>query len=146
MKSIARWDHLGEFGIVPLTGESCGLGYRMLCDVTARGKNVLEKCLGIPNLVLPPSWNQGSEQDPHVGSIMLAPEFLVPIGAFALLENGCKEVWLVQHQGVHGIQSADPKDTVESIRKWVGTDNLRRLAYHGTARDRNVHLMSGRVS
>ena len=35
MKTIARWDHLSEFGIIPLTGESCGLGYRTLCDVIA---------------------------------------------------------------------------------------------------------------
>ena len=60
MKTIVRWDHLSEFGIVPLTGESCGLGYRILCDVTAKGKNILEICHGIPDLNLPPSWNQGS--------------------------------------------------------------------------------------
>ena len=78
MKTITRWDHLSEFGIVPLTGESCGLGYRMLCDVTAKGKTVLEKCFGIPDLRLPDNWNQGSEAEPHVGSIMLAPELLVP--------------------------------------------------------------------
>lgn len=145
MKTIVRWDHLAEFGIEPLTGESCGLGYRILCDVTAKGKNVLEKCLGIPSLALPESWNRGSDRDPHVGSIMLAPEFLIPLAVFALLENGCKEVWLVPNQGVHGIQAGDPADTVPSLKKWLGTENLRRLAYHGTARDRNVHVMTGRV-
>lgn len=146
MKTIARWDHLSEFGIVPLTGESCGLAYRILCDVTAKGKNVLEKCLGVPNLNLPPSWNRGSDQDPHVGSILLAAEFMIPVGVFALLENGCKEVWVVQHQGVHGIQAADPADTVDALKNWLGAENLRRLAYHGTARDRNLHVMSGRVT
>jgi hypothetical protein len=146
MKSIARWDHLSEYGIVFLTGESCGLGYRVLCDVTAKGKNVLEKCFGIPNLNLPASWNGGSAQDPHVGSILLAPDCLIPLAVFALLENGCKEVWLVQNQGVHGIQAGDPADTALSLQKWLGTTNLRRLSYGGTARDRNVHLMSGRVS
>ena len=105
MKTIVRWDHLSEFGIIPLTGESCGLGYRILCDVTAKGKIILEKCLGIPDLRLPPNWNTGSEAEPHVGSIMLAPELLVPIAVFALLENGCKEVWKVENQGV---QAGDP--------------------------------------
>jgi hypothetical protein len=145
MKTIARRDHLSEFGIVPLTGESCGLGYRILCDVTVKGKLILEKCLGIPDLKLPPNWNTGSEAEPHVGSIMLAPELLVPIAVFALLENGCKEVWKVESQGVHGIQHSDPPDTAESLARWLGPDNLRRLAYRGTASDRNVHLMSGRV-
>lgn len=117
----------------------------MLCDVTAKGKIILEKCLGIPDLKLPPNWNTGSEAEPHVGSIMLAPELLVPIAVFALLENGCKEVWKVADQGVHGIQHSDPPDTAESLKKWLGTESLRRLAYRGTASDRNVHLMSGRV-
>ena len=145
MKTITRWDHLSEFGIVPLTGESCGLGYRMLCDVTAKGKTILEKCLGIPDLHLPESWNQGSQAEPHVGSVLLAPELLVPIAVFALLENGCKEVWKVENQGVHGIQFSDPPDTAESLKKWLGAERLRRLAYRGTASDRNVHVMSGRV-
>jgi hypothetical protein len=69
----------------------------------------------------------------------------VPIAVFALLENGCKEVWKVENQGVHGIQFSDPLDTAESLKKWLGTESLRRLAYRGTASDRNVHLMSGRV-
>lgn len=146
MKTIARWDHLSDYGIVALTGESCGLGYRVLCDVTAKGKAILEKCLGIADLRLPENWNLGSEQEPHVGSIMLAPEMLAPVAVFAPLECGCKEVWKVDGQGAHGIQAADPPDTVESLQKWLGRENLRRLAYHGTARDRNVHLMSGRVS
>ncbi len=145
MKSITRWDHLSEFGIVPLTGESCGLGYRMLCDVTAKGKAILEKCLGVSELRLSDNWNQGSEAEPHVGSIMLAPELLVPIAVFALLDSGCKEVWKAGDQGVHGIQVNDPPDTAESLKKCLGVESLRRLAYRGTAGDRNVHLMSGRV-
>ena len=145
MKTISRWDHLTEFGIIPLTGESCGLGYRILCDVTAKGKAILEKSLAVDGLKLPPNWNQGSAAEPPVGSIMLAPELLVSIAVFALLENGCKEVWKVENQGVHGIQFSDPPDTAESLKKWLGVESLRRLAYRGTAGDRNVHVMSGCV-
>ena len=78
MKTITRWDHLSEFGIVPLTGESCGLGYRMLCDVTAKGKTSWKNASAFRTCNLPDNWNQGSEAEPHVGSIMLAPELLVP--------------------------------------------------------------------
>ena len=43
MKSIRSWDDLSAHGIVPLTGEACGLSYRILCDVTGRGKKIMEK-------------------------------------------------------------------------------------------------------
>lgn len=67
------------------------------------------------------------------------------VASFRQLESGCKEVWKAGDQGVHGIQFSDPPDTAESLKKWLGVENLRRLAYRGTAGDRNVHLMSGRV-
>ena len=38
MKSIRCWDDLSKHGIIPLTGEACGLSYRILCDVTATGQ------------------------------------------------------------------------------------------------------------
>lgn len=41
MKTVRRWDDLAEFGIVPLTGEACGLMYRILCDLTDRGKRIV---------------------------------------------------------------------------------------------------------
>ena len=97
MKTINCWDHLAPYGIVPLTGEACGLSYRILCDVTAAGKKILEKALGVAELRLRENWNSGPDEDPHVGSIMLAPDLLPFIGVFALLEHGCPEVWL--HQG-----------------------------------------------
>ena len=58
--------------------------YRLLCDVTASGKKIIEKTLGC-GLDLPENWNSGSKDDPHIGAIMLAFEFLIPIGIFALL-------------------------------------------------------------
>ena len=83
MKVISSWDHLRAFGIDALTGEACGLGFRILCDVTAKGKKVLEKCLGTPSLTLYESWNRGSQADPHVGCVMLVPELLLPLSVFA---------------------------------------------------------------
>src|SRR5262249_29351447 len=92
MKSVHCWNDLEPFGILLLTGEACGLGYRLLCDVTSSGKRVLERCFGTPNLNLPESWNRGSAENPHVGCIMLAHEMLRALAVFALLESGCKEV------------------------------------------------------
>jgi hypothetical protein len=52
MKSIRCWDDLSRYGILPLTGEACGLSYRLLCDVTAAGKRIIEKALDVANLGL----------------------------------------------------------------------------------------------
>ena len=59
---------LSHYGIVPLTGEACGLMYRILFDVTARGKKILEKAFDVSELRLRENWNRGTDDDPHVGS------------------------------------------------------------------------------
>lgn len=145
MKSINCWDDLARYGIKPLTGEACGLMYRILCDVTARGKRVLEKALDVADLGLRDNWNQGSNDDPHVGSVMLAREVLPFVGIFALLEAGCREVWLTKAGGLIGIEPSDDAEDVERFKQFHGNDLARRFAYSGTAGDRNEHMMSGRV-
>ena len=100
MKTVNCWNDLERYGIELLTGEACGLSYRLLCDVTEQGRKILAKCLGIPNLNLAENWNRGRAEDPHVGSIMLTHEMLTPLAVFALLESGCKEVYLVNNSVV----------------------------------------------
>ena len=146
MKVISSWDHLRAFGIDALTGEACGLGFRILCDVTAKGKKVLEKCLGTPSLTLYESWNRGSQADPHVGCVMLVPELLMPLSVFALLESGYKEVWVCPRGFVYAIDPDDPDDSIETVKRWLEVKALRRFSYRGTAGDRNIHQMSGRVN
>jgi hypothetical protein len=106
--------------------------YRILFDVTASGKRVLEKFFGTPNLNLPESWNRGSEQDPHVGCILLAYEMLQPLAVFALLEACCKEVYLVK-DSVYGIEATDPPTAIEDVKRWSKVDCARRFAHSGTA-------------
>ena len=147
MQKITCWDDLRPYGIDVLTGEACGLSYRILCDVTERGKQTIQKALGITNPGLPDNWNRGDPEDPHIGAIMLAPELLVPLAVFALLENGCREVWRTKSDGLLGIEPADDTQRVEAVKRFhAGNDNLvRRYAYAGTAGDRNRHEMSGRI-
>ena len=144
MKTITCWDDLRPYGIVALTGESCGLSYRILCDVTATGKALLEKVLGI-TLVLAENWNQGTEDNPHIGSIMLAPEMQTGIAVFALLENGCTEAWRLENRGVVGIDPIDSADEIEAFKRHYAQCLGRRFGYFGTAGDRNVHVMTGRI-
>jgi hypothetical protein len=144
MKRITCFNDLRPFGIEPLTGEACGLMYRILCDVTAEGVKVLEKCLSA-RVTPADAWNRGDPDRPHVGSVMLSPAMLVPLGIFALLESGCREVWLYQNGSMLGIEAADSAQQVELCRKMAPEALVRAFGYHGTAGDRNVHVMTGRT-
>ena len=146
MKTIACWNDLEKFGIVVLTGEACGLGYRLLFDLTQNGKKIVQKCFSLAEGFAGEAWNRGSRDDPHVGSVMLTQEMLVPIGVFALLETGCTEVWLYQNGGLLGVERDDSPELVERCRRLAPESLARKFAYRGTAGDRNVHQMSGRIA
>ena len=120
MKTVSSWDHLRIFGINVLTGESCSLMYRLLCDITEDGKRVIEKCLGC-ELKPPENWNSGA-----IGSIMLCPEMLIPIAVFALLEAGCREVWVTDCAAI-GVDPDDNEDDVEHMKRVHKP--VRRFAY-----------------
>ena len=138
MKTISSWEHLRPFGIDALTGEACSLMYRILCDITAEGKQVIEKCLSC-ELKPPENWNSGA-----IGSIMLVPEMLIPIAVFALLENGCSECWVIGG-AVIGMEATDREEEMQRLLKHFQDKHPRRFSYHGQHQDRNQHQMSGRV-
>jgi len=145
MRKINCWDDLRPFGIDLLTGEACGLSYRLLCDVTQKGKRTIEKALGVANLGLTDNWNGGDPHDPHIGSILLVPELLIPLAIFALLEHGCCEVWRTKSGDLVGFESADDPERIEAVKRLYTDTFVRRYAYAGTAGDRNRHQMTGRV-
>lgn len=76
---------------------------------------------------------------------MLAPDLLPFVGVFALLESGCREVWLTKSRQVIGIEADDEPDQAELLKRYCGDELARRFAYAGTAGDRNQHVMSGRI-
>ena len=140
MKTVACWDDLRPYGIVVLTGEACSFAYRILCDLTATGKRAVERCFSVQ--ITSESWNSGSAADPHVGSIMLSRETFLPLAVFAMLESGCKEVWLAEHPAI-AVEDDDSEVQVELMKKVAKPH--RRFAFHGPNQDRNQHQMSGRV-
>jgi hypothetical protein len=144
MKIISSLRDLEPFGIVLLTGEACGLQYRILCDVTTAGKRVVEKCLGLPDTKFANPWNAGTAEVPYVGSVMLAPEMLIPLAVFACLENGCAEAYRMD-DFVVGIEPGDAPDAAVNVELTYRVKRVRRFSYRGTAGDRNVHQMTGRV-
>jgi len=114
--------------------------YRLLCDLTQRGVRIVERCLSVR--IQSENWNCGSDEDPHVASIMLTQEMIVPLAVFALLESGCREVWVTDRAAI-GVEPDDTDEEVEHM-KWLYKP-VRRFAFHGPFQDRNQHQMSGRV-
>jgi len=140
MKTISGLAGLSEFGVVPLTGEACSLMYRTLCDLTAAGKATVERALGVA--IQSENWNRGADSDPHIASLMVAPEMVLSLGIFALLEAGCTEVWLGDDT-VLGVEADDIEEHVAFMNEHLNA--RRRFAYSGPYKDRNQHQMSGRI-
>lgn len=145
MKHITGWNDLTPFGIEVLTGEACGLSYRLLCDVTDEGKAIIKKCLSLQDIVFPEPWNRGPADRPHSGSIMLCPEMYLPLGIFALLESGCREAWQVGATALIGLEESDSPEEIELMQAFYKSDLKRTYAYRGDAGDRFIHQMTGRV-
>jgi hypothetical protein len=145
MRRVQCWNDLSAYGFIPLTGEACGLGYRILFDVTDRGKAVLAACFGMPEIRMAEAWNRGGDSDPHVGSVLLSREMLTPVGIFALLQSGCSQVWQLRDGSLIGVDAADSAEHIAAVATARRDDIVRTYACRGTAGDRNVHVMTGRV-
>jgi hypothetical protein len=75
MKRIDGIRDLEPYGIDALTGESDAHMYRILCDVTERGKVVIERTMDV-HLRLHDNCNTGSTEEPHIGSFLLPLEMV----------------------------------------------------------------------
>jgi hypothetical protein len=117
------------YGIMPLTIEPDGLQYRVACDLTIKGKQLIEKALGVVEIQLEENWDYGTNAEPHLGSIMLSPAMLLILGVFALFDDGCHEVWATKNQGLIGLQQGDPQDLVESLRLLYGKELAQQFVY-----------------
>jgi hypothetical protein len=143
MKRIESMRHLEEYGIIPLTGESDAHMYRILCDVTKRGKAIIERTLAL-GIAPSENWNSGSKDDPHVGSFLLPEEFLSPLAVFCLLsDTKIVEVWLMKDGSVIGFGVEDIAEKEQYTKRL--RDRVRKIFYARSS-DRNVHQMSGRTA
>lgn len=143
MKRIERMQHLEEYGIVPLTGESDAHMYRILCDVTKRGQRIIERTLAL-GITPAENWNSGSPSDPHVGSFLLPQEFVAPLAVFCLLSDpNITEAWLMKDDTVIGFGVEDVAEKGQYQTRF--RDRVRKI-FQARPSDRNVHQMSGRSS
>lgn len=83
---------LRQFGINPLTGESCAYSMRTLCDVNAEGEALLSDFFGMPEITLAAPWNSQVEGEPSVGSVMLMSRSLKDIAQFAFFKKSALAV------------------------------------------------------
>lgn len=142
MKTIDSWAGMHRYGIVPLTTEVDGLRYRIVCDVTEKGKRLLEKALGMIEVQLESNWDYGTNEEPHIGCVMLCPEILTIIGVYALLDDGCHEVWATKSFGLVGIQQGDPQHTVDNLQLYYGNELVQRFSCPDTIGSRNPYFLS----
>lgn len=142
MKSISNFQHLIPFGIDPLTGEACSFSYRVLCDCTAKGRKIILRALGIPDIKLCDPWNNGTKEDPHIGSCMISLCMLEFLAVFAFLEDNASEVWLFKNGTVMGFYPDDTEEVMQQTERFCEGKIRRKIRSSPT--DRQLHQMTGR--
>lgn len=153
MRVLSNWRDLEDFGIDMLTGEACGLSMRLLCDVTERGKVLIERFFGGTITVKPGSnWNGGNKADPHVGSILLPSGVFSDLAAFCLIidagagenvatcEDGRAMSWTWEE-----LEHRTTQELRESWEKTYGVKRYYRRSTGPGTGDRNTHAFSGRT-
>lgn len=110
MKTIRGLNDLEQFGIIPLTGEADGLGFRILCDVTAAGAAVFHEAFGLPpDCPLSDNWNSGHGGPKHVGSVMLSRDAVPTLAIIAALKSGDYPQVLLMENGQVILMNKDEK-------------------------------------
>lgn len=152
MKTYTCPRDLEQFGFSCLTGEACGLGMRLLYDVNELGRLRLAKALGIPpeRLKLAESWNGKAF---NAGSVLLTGDLACTVAIFSMLDIGCAEVWQPYAKDgkltweLFGLTSDELLEAQDPANRWGSgaANEHRRWRYAGTAGDRNIHVMSGRI-
>lgn len=142
MKTIHSFRNLEEYGINPLTGESCRYSQRLLCDVNEDGKRLLEEFLAVS--LTSPNWNSTVNGKPAVASVMLPYDMLQSIATFVLCHvEKCFKI--IYHTG--GAVCGVSREEFEKYSDlWKDFPMRTNFAYsdQDARGSRNVHQMSGR--
>lgn len=155
MITLRNFNDLKPYGIDALTGEACGYGYRLLCDITPAGTELFKAVFGFQlpiDNTLAEGWN-----DSQSHSIMLPPAMFEPLAIFALFTvNKCPQVFVSYDGPIYGVEAGDKIEDVESFVKWhqgrfcepcqrYGAGGGIARQYRNPGYARNQHAMSGRT-
>lgn len=169
MITINKLTDLERFGIFYLTGEADNLGYRALCDVSQRGKDLLREVYGMT--ADSPHANSETLGEKHVASVMLSYRAWQDIGPVGLLdltrhpdhykrEPMCHTVFSVKDGTIFGIQGKEVFKQAESAefstdngktwRSWPTCYGELHHMYSQASEQphvgsRNIHACSGQV-
>lgn len=150
MIQIVSSADLRKFGLRHLTGESCGLGTRILFDFTERGRMWIAAYLGIP-----PDQFRGADPwngNGSVGSILFDRSLWPSLAVFGALSCGYSAAARVQTSKldlVIAAYSADEEEyraTLLHYRSEEPGADVREFSFRGTGGSRNIHEMSTRVT
>jgi len=171
MLTVKCLNDLREYGVIPLTGEADALSYRVLCDLTRAGRDLVCEAYGIRPEGLAENWNCGDKSDPHAASIMLAHDAWRQIGP-VVLAKCCHTVMDTADGTLWGLQDGEEFHQAEYEGGWDQPVPLTQVTPARITRDgctmdwpkcygkpgrfyhsgsgprigtRNVHAMSGRI-
>ena len=84
-KRIRDWRDLEEYGVHSLTGEACGIGIRLLCDLSPEGVTLMEQFLSIKMTEQNNSWNHSGSAGWK--SIMMPRGLFKELVVFCLMQK-----------------------------------------------------------
>lgn len=140
-----HWSDLKDYGIGPLTGEACGYGQRLLCDLTEDGQQLIRDFFSLPEgTTFSPNWNTTVNGKPSVGSIMLPRNLIDDLRVFIIFHIEKKKyAYVFPSDSIVGSDvRIEPEQLMEGCRcatNWALAGN------HPNSGGRNVHAMSGRT-
>jgi hypothetical protein len=149
MEKIEGWRGLEKYGILMLTGEACGIGMRLLCDLTPEGVDNLGLFFS-NHLTVGNNWN-GS--DGQIASIMLPYHMWRDLAAFFLLGDGYEVAvdvnWQTDYASANYVEGMSMEEWLQDKERFfkIYDGNFKVYLRSGTAKQglRNRHVFSGRV-
>lgn len=138
VSDLQRHGFLRSHGIDPLTGEACGLGMRVLCDVTEEGKKILERFFGLPEIRMMEAWNP---EPGKVGSIMIPRDMFTDLLVMIMVEDG-KNIVAHTEDGLYAGTQKEIDDI--TAMTWVNVHRVHQVSGTGRDKTRNVHEATGR--
>lgn len=141
------WNNLQEYGINALTGEADSYSLRLLCDLSQKGKDLMESFLG--DTV---SFKDGSNWNSHVGEDQAVAAVMLP---YSILGDLCRFILfhVEQKTYVYEFHSGQFSGTNEKFDDDLLQDTKNNYVNYGKLRNsqpneggRNVHAFTGRVT